>query len=152
MSSSVELVLVGAGNRGYLAYGAYARAHPGEARFIAVVEPDANRRERFAEEHGVPLDAQFRSWEELVAKPQLARAAVNTTLDGMHHPSTIALLEAGYDVLLEKPMATTPQHCVDLVDTARRHGRILQVCHVLRYAPFFRAVYEVVTSGRKNGA
>jgi hypothetical protein len=45
-------------------------------------------------------------------------------------------------------MATTPSECVDLVQAAERRGRILQICHVLRYAPFFRTVYDVVTSGR----
>jgi len=69
-------------------------------------------------------------------------------MDRSHHASTLALLAAGYDVLLEKPMATTAAECVDLVRTAEQRGRILQICHVLRYAPFFRSVYEVVTSGR----
>jgi len=35
----IELVMVGAGNRGYHAYGGYARAHPGEVRVVAVAEP-----------------------------------------------------------------------------------------------------------------
>jgi predicted dehydrogenase len=69
-------------------------------------------------------------------------------MDRAHHPSTLALLQAGYDVLLEKPMATTPQECVELVRAAEQQRRILQICHVLRYAPFFRTVYELVTSGR----
>jgi predicted dehydrogenase len=146
--SPLDLVMVGAGGRGYHAYGAYAKAHPGEVRFIAVAEPDEGRRERFAEAHGIPLDQQFRSWDEVVAQPLLARAAVNTTMDRTHHPSTLALLAAGYDVLLEKPMATTPAECVELVHTAEQRGRILQICHVLRYAPFFRTIYEIVASGR----
>lgn len=144
----VELVLLGAGNRGFHAYGGYAAAHPGEARFLAVAEPDAERRERFSEAHGIPLDRQFRSWDELVAQPQLARAAVNTTQDRTHRASTLALLAAGYDVLLEKPMATTPADCVELVRAAEQRGRILQICHVLRYAPFFRTIYDLVTGGR----
>ena len=144
----LELVLVGAGGRGFHAYGAYAKAHPGEVRFVAVAEPDESRRERFAEAHGIPLNQQFRSWNELAAQPQLARAAVNTTMDRTHHASTLALLAAGYDVLLEKPMATTPAECIELVRTAEQRGRILQICHVLRYAPFFRTIHEIVTSGR----
>ena len=143
-----ELVAIGAGNRGFLAYGSYAQAHPGEAQFVAVAEPDEERRARFAELHGIAEDHQFHSWEELVSRPQLARAAVNTTQDRMHHASTLALLEAGYDVLLEKPMATSRADCVDLVLSAERHGRILQICHVLRYAPFFRTIYDQLVSGR----
>ena len=144
----VELVLVGAGGRGYHAYGRYAREHPAEVRFTAVVEPDAGRRQRFAEAHHIPPDRQLHSWEELIERPQLAPAAVNTTMDRTHHPSTLALLEAGYDVLLEKPMATSADECVELVHAAEGRGRILEICHVLRYAPFFRAVHDVVSGGR----
>jgi predicted dehydrogenase len=144
----VQVVVVGAGNRGFHAYGAYARTHPAEVQCVAVVEPDDERRERFAEAHGIARELQLRSWEELVDRPQIAQAAINTTMDRTHHPSTLALLRTGYDVLLEKPMATSAAECVEMVQTAGRLGRILQICHVLRYAPFFRKVYDVVTSGR----
>ncbi len=140
--------MVGAGNRGYLAFGTLALRYPEDIRFVAVAEPDAERRARFAQVHDIPPERRFHSWEELANRPPLAPALVNATMDRTHHPSTLALLEAGYDVLLEKPMAITPEHCVQLVQAAERTGRILQICHVLRYAPFFRAVYDVVQSGR----
>jgi predicted dehydrogenase len=148
MSQAIELVMVGAGGRGYRAYGGYALAHPDEVRFVAVAEPDPLRRARFADAHGIPIERQFRSWDELVSQPTLAPAAVNATMDRTHHPSALALLRAGYDLLLEKPMAVTPQECVELVRAAERHRRILQICHVLRYAPFFRTVHDLVVSGR----
>lgn len=148
MSQPLELVMVGAGGRGYRVYGNFALEHPDEVRFVAVAEPDPLRRARFADAHAIPVERQFRSWDELVAQPTLAPAAVNATMDRTHHPSTLALLEAGYDLLLEKPMAVSPQECVELVRAAERHRRTLQICHVLRYAPFFHTVYELVLSGR----
>jgi predicted dehydrogenase len=148
MHQPIEAVMVGAGNRGFLAYGAYALRFPEDVRFVAVAELDDERRSRFAQAHNIPPERQFRSWEELAARPPLAPALVNATMDRQHYPSTIAFLEAGYHVLLEKPMATTPEHCIALVQTAERCGRILQIAHVLRYAPFFRKVYDIVQSGR----
>src|SRR5262249_54193794 len=145
---TVEAVMVGAGGRGRLAYGPYALDHPDEIRFIAVAEPDDASRAEFSEAHGLPRAGRFASWEDLVGRPALGAAAVNTTMDRTHHASTLALLAAGYEVLLEKPMATSPQDCVDLVRAARQAGRILQICHVLRYAPFFRAIHDIVGSGR----
>ena len=68
----VELVMVGAGNRGYLAYGAFAERNPNEAKFVAVVEPDDARRARFANAHRIPAERQFRSWEEIASRPPLA--------------------------------------------------------------------------------
>ncbi|MFZ0215475.1 MAG: Gfo/Idh/MocA family oxidoreductase [Candidatus Dormiibacterota bacterium] len=145
----VDAVLLGAGNRGHRAYGTYAREHlQGRLRFVAVAEPDDARRARFADLHDIPSSRQFRTWEDLVAEGPLARAAINTTMDRTHLASTEALLETGYDVLLEKPMATRPQDCVELVQQARALQRRLVVCHVLRYAPFFQRLRHLVASGR----
>jgi predicted dehydrogenase len=148
MSKPIEAVLVGAGNRGCLAYGAYALRHPERFRFVAVVEPDDERRAAFARAHDIPPERQLRSWEELVGKTPLAPAAINATMDRTHHASTLALLEAGYEVLLEKPMATSATEVLDLAAAAERHGRILQIAHVLRHAPFFRVIHELLEAGR----
>ena len=148
MSQPLTAVLIGAGNRGYAAYGRYALAHPDEIRFIAVAEPRHARRARFAQAHAIPPERQFHTWEDLLAQGQIAEAALVCTLDRLHVAPTIAALEAGYDVLLEKPMTTTLAGCVRLVQTAERTGRLLQVCHVLRYTPFFSTLHKIVTLGR----
>src|SRR6266550_2627942 len=144
----VELVMVGAGNRGHLAYGSFAERTPELAKFVAVVEPDDARRARFANAHRIPAERQFRSWEEIAGRSQLAPALINATLERQHRASTLGLLAAGYDMLLEKPMAPTPAECLEIASAAESQGRLLQIAHVLRYAPFFLAVREVITSGR----
>jgi predicted dehydrogenase len=139
---------VGAGNRGHLAYGAYALHHPETVRFVAVADPDEGRRLRFADAHGIPVERQFHSWEEVAARPLLAPALVNATQDRTHRQSALALLATGYDMLLEKPIAATAEDCVEVAEAAERHGRILQIGHVLRYAQFFRRMFDLVTAGR----
>ncbi len=148
MPQPLTAILIGAGNRGHEAYGPYGLAHPDEIRFVAVAEPHDARRARFAQAHAIPPERQFRSWEDLLARPQIADVALVCTLDRLHTEPVVTALEAGYDVLLEKPMATTPAGCVRLVQTAERTGRLLQICHVLRYTPFFSTLHDVVTSGR----
>lgn len=142
---TVDLVVIGAGNRGWLAYGRYALAHPARARFVAVAEPDDGRRAAFAREHGIPSERRFARWEDLLARDRLAEGALVCTQDQLHVEPTIAALERGYHVLLEKPMATTLEGCLALVRTADRCARTLQVCHVLRFTPFFRRLAELVT-------
>jgi predicted dehydrogenase len=148
MVKPVDLVLLGAGNRGTFSYGGYAKMHPHRARFVAVAEPDAQRRERFAGEHDIPPERQFSSWQELLQEPQLAPGLVNATMDRVHVDSTLAALTAGYHVLLEKPMATNPVDCARLVRAAEAADRTLQICHVLRYTPFWQTLHEAATSGR----
>jgi predicted dehydrogenase len=140
--------MVGAGNRGHLAYGAYALRHPDRLRFVAVADPDESRRKRFADAHAIPLERQFAAWEDLASRPSVAPALINATPDHAHRSSALALLAAGYDMLLEKPIAATLEECLEVVRAAEQHGRILQIGHVLRYASFFRSIYDLVTSGR----
>ena len=148
MSRPLELVLIGAGNRGTRAYASYALEHPDQLRFVGVAEPDPIRRQRFADEHDLDDTQCFTSWQELVARGQLGDAAIVTTQDQMHVEPAVAALEAGYHVLLEKPMAHTLAGCVELIQAAERTGRILQICHVLRYSPFWRTLHNVLSSGR----
>jgi predicted dehydrogenase len=144
----VELVMVGAGNRGYLAYGAFAERNPEQAKFVAVVEPDDARRARFANAHGIPAERQFRSWEDIAGRSPLAPALINATLERDHRASTLALLAAGYEMLMEKPMAPTAGECIEIAGAAESGGRLLQIAHVLRYAPFFVELREIIRSGR----
>jgi len=148
MSKSVHAVMIGAGQRGFEAYGPYALQHPNELRFVAVAEPHEARRARFAQAHNIPPERQFRTWEALLDQKQIADAALICTLDHTHVAPTVAALETGYNVLLEKPMATTVRDCVRLVQTGERTGRILMISHVLRYTTFFSKVHEIATSGR----
>ncbi len=144
----IDAVMIGAGGRATFAYGPYAIQHPNEISMIAVADPDEMRRGRFSSLHDIPPAMQFDSWQALCSQPKLARVAINCTQDRTHHASTLALLRAGYDVLLEKPMGVSAAECTDLVETAEQLGRTLQICHVLRFTAFFTALYDIVNSGR----
>jgi predicted dehydrogenase len=148
MIKPITVLLFGAGNRGAEAYGPYALAHPDELQFVAVAEPDPIRRARFAKVHRIPLERQFATWEEALEHPKMADAVFNCTQDQIHYASGVSALKAGYDMLLEKPICNTLKETVDLVRTAKEEGRILQICHVLRYTDYWGKVYEIVRSGR----
>ena len=57
-------------------------------------------------------------------------------------------IEAGYNVLLEKPIAQSLPECCRIAEAARRKGVIVGVCHVLRYHPYFIKIKEIVDSGQ----
>ena len=83
MSMVVTIAVAGAGNRGR-AYGGFVSQRPAEVRVVAVAEPDPIRRRKYAEEHGIPEENQFESWEELLDRPRLADGIIIATLDDMH--------------------------------------------------------------------
>jgi predicted dehydrogenase len=120
-------------------------------RIVAVAEPDADRRARFAREHGLPPERVFAGWEALLARPLLAPAAIVATSDDLHTAPALAGLRRGYDLLLEKPMALDPDECREIVETAEREGRLLQIGHVLRYAAFYATVYRIAVEEARLG-
>jgi predicted dehydrogenase len=140
-------VVIGAGNRGAEAYAPLLLAHPELGRIVGLAEPDPVRRAAFAERYEVPAEACFEGHEELLARPAMADFAIVATPDDRHVEPALGALERGYHVLLEKPMALNESDGRALVEASARAGRLLQVCHVLRYAPLYEALKELVDSG-----
>lgn len=142
----VDVVVIGAGLRGRYSYGAHASA--AGVCIVAVVDPNEVRRQQLAADHGIAPEQQHPSVADWLAAPRVADAVIVATPDDQHLEPTLAALSAGYHVLLEKPMAQSVEECQRLVDAAEAADRQLHVCHVLRYTPFFRAIRDIVSSGR----
>ena len=144
----IDAIIVGAGGRGN-AYGQFALEYPQELAVVGVAEPDPIRRERMVTRHDIAPHMIYENWQSLLASPEKkASAIINCTMDRSHYDSTMKMLDLGYDVLLEKPMSPTLYENVRLVQKAEETGRLLQVCHVLRYTPFWQALRAVAHSGR----
>lgn len=148
MFQPLQLLLFGAGNRGGDIYGGYALRHPTEVQFVAVADPNPTRRLAFAHAHHIAPERQFESWQDALSAGKIADAVVNATQDDMHHTSAVAALKAGYDMLLEKPIATTLAETLEIIQTAEKNQRMLLICHVLRFTDFFKKVHELMNSGR----
>ncbi len=144
--AAVTAVLVGAGQRGHHAYGRWALDHPAALRFVAVVDPDAKRRKRFASAHAIIDDLAVATFSEL--PEDAADTCFVAAPDQAHHALASAALEGGYHLYLEKPIAADPADCADLAIRARGTDLVTAVGHVLRTTPFFREVRRIVQSGR----
>lgn len=143
---SLRVVLVGAGHR-TLQYARYAKAEPDQMRVVAVVDPDPVRRAQAVAEHAIPEAYQYKQIADLPVAGGLADAAINGTMDSIHVATTTELLRKGYDVLLEKPIATSAEELAELHEVAEETGRAVQICHVLRHAPFYQAIKQAVYDG-----
>ena len=142
----ITAVVLGAGSRGEN-YAGFANKYPEELQIAAVAEPREERRQQFAEAHGVPAERCYASWQELLAQPRLADAAFVCTLDDDHLAPALAALEKGYHILLEKPMSNREEECIAIEAAAEKAGKILAVCHVLRYTPFFQTIKGLIDDG-----
>lgn len=142
----VTAILLGAGGRGNV-YSLYAKECPDEFEIVAVAEPNAARREKYKNEYGIAAENAVETWEELLARPRMADAALVCTLDEMHVAPAVRAMELGYHILLEKPMANHEKDCIAIAEAARKYNRILSICHVLRYTPFYSAIKQLVDEG-----
>ena len=146
IKNPVTAITLGAGNRGNV-YGNYGLQFPKELNIIGVAEPIAIRNKRYAEKHTIVDKNRFDTWEHVFDRPKFADAVIISTPDDLHYGPCMKALEMGYDVLLEKPIAPTEKECLDILNLANKTGRIVAVCHVLRYAPYFIKLREMIQSG-----
>jgi predicted dehydrogenase len=143
-SQAVQVALLGAGERGHLMFGLFAKKHPDLFKYVAVAEPNEARRKRFVDDFNIPPNQAFSSWEELLDQPQMADAVINAMPDVHHYPSTIQALRQGYHVLLEKPMAQSPAQCVGLIREAKARDRILQIFLECRYLDLYSRMKNLI--------
>jgi predicted dehydrogenase len=111
-------------------------AGEGVAR-AAAVDPDAARAEEATKQYGIPV---FATIEKLLGADLKLDAAIVAVPTVKHHEVAATLLEAGLDLLVEKPLATNLAEADDLIARAERGGRILQPGHLERFNPAVLAV------------
>ena len=142
----VKAVIVGAGHRSFV-YASYALKNPEALEIVGIAEPNDQRREQMGDYFRIPRHLRFKTAEELAEQPRFADAVINGTMDRQHVPTSLPLLAAGYHILLEKPFAVNEEEMWQLVEAARKHRRIVMICHVLRYAPFYARIKSLVAAG-----
>lgn len=141
MSASLRLGIVGVGFMGEKH--ARAAAALAGAELVAVADRDAGR----AQEVARRFDAQpFSDYRRMLREARLD-ALVVATSDAEHLSPTLAALEAGLAVLLEKPIATTLADAERIAAAAQETGVPLLVGHVVRFDPRYRAVKRAVEDG-----
>ena len=144
--SKVTFAVMGMGNRG-TKYAEKQQDFPERMEVTAVADPRPVRLESANKFLKLPPERIFSSGEELLAAPKLADIMIIATQDAQHRKHALAAMEKGYDILLEKPLATTPEDCLAIAETAERLGRRVIVCHVLRYTPFYRYIRKLIADG-----
>ena len=147
VSRPISVIIIGCGNRGRT-YAQFAKKFPNGMKVVGVSDILEDRKDYLGDMYGVPADMRFGHYREVFATgKKLADAVVIATPDDRHYDPCMKALAQGYDVLLEKPVAPTAKECKAIREMTKKTGRIVAVCHVLRYAPYFMALRDVVRSG-----
>jgi predicted dehydrogenase len=111
-------------------------------RLVGVVDPDLDRADAVAREFGCRA---FGSVQQMLTTHSEIRAA-SVAAPTLHHLEVArSLMEAGVDVLIEKPLAASLAEANELAQLASTHKRIAQVGHLERFNPAVRATLPLLT-------
>lgn len=93
------------------------------------------------------VERTFTDYHQMLADPELEAVSIVTMWD-QHLDPTLAALEAGKHVLVEKPMASTVQDCQQIVDAAAAADGFFMTGHICRFNPRYAAAREAILEGR----
>lgn len=125
--------------RSYLAF-------PETCRVVALCDSVAGKAAHAAEEHGLAGVASYQDVDEMLAAGDLDLVTVATP-PSTHAAITVAALESGVHVLVEKPMAPSLEECDAMLAAQRASGRLLSVVAQNRFRDDLSTLKEVVGSG-----
>ena len=145
MGKIYTFAVIGAGGRG-AGYAWHCFNRPDQYKVVSLCDIRQEILDRLSTLFHLEKENCFLSEEEFF-KEKRADILCVSTLDQDHVRQAIAGLKLGYHILLEKPISDKKEECEALLEAQRKYGGKVCVCHVLRYAPAFVKVAELLDSG-----
>ena len=141
----IKVAVLGLGSRGKN-YGSHLSKVEG-VKIVSVCDKYQAKIDKVKGAWGVPDGACFTDDKAFFAQGKVADLMVIATQDRDHYGHAMQALELGYNLLLEKPVSPNIEECLAIEKKAREKGAKVLVCHVLRYASYYRRIKEIVDSG-----
>jgi predicted dehydrogenase len=110
----------------------------------AVMRRNAAKAQDYARRHGVPL--WYDNAEALLANPDITSVYIATP-PASHKEYTIAALEAGKNVYVEKPVALNAGECTAMIAAEQVTGSKVCAAHYRRFLPGFMKLHELLNAG-----
>ncbi|GAB3912838.1 hypothetical protein GCM10027613_03360 [Microlunatus endophyticus] len=147
-------VVVGTGHRVHMYLGAISGDHAGDAELVGLLDRNPGRVQyHLARLQQTGLDTSgvvTGSGDDLerVIADQHADRVIITTPDFTHADYIVRAMEAGVDVVVEKPLTMRPDYARRIIETVQRTGKQIVVTHNYRYSPRNSALKELIKSGK----
>lgn len=142
-----KLVMVGTGSRGTSFWGKTVLQNYGDqVEFVGLCDSNPGRAETGKKIIGASCPT-FTDFDQMLktTKPDIV---IVTTVDATHHQFIIKALEAGMDVITEKPLTTDEVKCQKILDAERKSGRKVLVGFNYRYGLQFTKLKELLSQER----
>ena len=142
-NEKIRVCLIGCGRAGMIHARSYAGRVKG-AELIAMCDPVEAGLKAALEE--IPVKYSYTDYREVMKNDEID-AVVVVTPTQFHRDIVIAAAEAGKHIFCEKPMASTPEECDEMIEACKKHGVKLQMGFMRRFDQSFRRGKEIIASG-----
>jgi predicted dehydrogenase len=146
-----RFAIVGVGSRHLMYQNAIEKDYAAHAQLVGLCDLNPGRlqvAQRRSTKNGAPPPPTYtpEDFEKMIreTKPDFV---IVTTVDSTHDDYIVRAMEAGCDVITEKPLTNTAEKCQRILDARRRTGRHLRVTFNYRYSPPRTQVKDVLMSG-----
>jgi predicted dehydrogenase len=153
VSSKRRYVVVGTGHRVQMYLDAMAGDHRDDAEVVGLVEPNPGRLAthlKWLSQAGLDVDGVFTGpsdvLERILSETRADRVII-TSPDYTHADLIVRSLDAGVDVVVEKPLTIDPESTRRIAEAVQRSGRQVVVTHNYRYSPRNSGLKELIKNG-----
>ncbi|NLD26706.1 MAG: Gfo/Idh/MocA family oxidoreductase [Acholeplasmataceae bacterium] len=141
-----KIAILGFGQRGFV-YANIIREFPEEMELVSVCEINPVKKALIMQMFSIPEEYYFSDYQEMFKKGKIADILIIATMDKDHYQQALDALHLGYDLLLEKPIATEREEILAIRDKANQLGRKVAIAHVLRYTAFYQKIKALIKEG-----
>lgn len=143
----ITVSILGLGNRGGEVYGRYMDSLKDKYKIKSICTKNVEKLNKYGNLFGIEEDNRFSNETEFF-KEKRSDLIIISTPDKLHYRQALKSIRLGYDVLLEKPISDSIEEISALEKEAKKRGRKIVVCHVLRYTAMINKLKEIIDSGK----
>lgn len=142
----IAVGLIGCGGIVERRHASAFKARAGRAPVIALCDLSQERLNIIGEMLGVSAEHRYTDYQQMLSREQLSLVDI-TTPHGLHAEHAVAAAQAGCHVLMEKPMARTPEESQRILHTANEAGVKLCILHNQLFVPACRKLLQTIAAG-----
>ncbi len=146
MKDKITVAVIGCGSRGCRTYANLFFKDKDVYEIVSLCDIDQKKLDLFGDKYNIKKENLFLDENEFF-KGKRADVLILATQDRDHVRQCLKAIELGYDILLEKPISPVKEELLQLLDASKKSNSKILVCHVLRYAPGFMKIKELLNSG-----
>lgn len=141
----VNVAILGQGRSGWKIHGAAMLNAPDMFEIVAIVDPLQDRLDKVASRYSKNIDT-YSDYREILDRTDID-LVINATPSYIHVETTLDLLNNGFNVICDKPLARKAEEVQLLMDAAKKNNVGFYIFQQSRFAAYFTEIRKIIDSG-----